>query len=134
MHQKKSENEIESPRNSNNNNKNCNREKSNVKADMSDKATGHPHDVASTQGSKPAIAQRTRQGKEGRISNFWRWDIKEGVSLQYVAVRCKGTNDLFVYHALPIVKRRLGPRAKREELRMKYISSPGCQMNGSRNR
>lgn len=61
--------------------------------------------------------QYTREGKEGRISTSWRWDVDEGAALGDVADNFKRTSDLFAYHALPIAKRQLGSRAKRKDLR-----------------
>ncbi|KAJ4346289.1 hypothetical protein N0V95_005499 [Ascochyta clinopodiicola] len=83
----------------------------------SDKVNGHQDHAIDSQGSQNLV-HHSREGKEGKISTSWRWNLEEGASLQDMAARFKRTSDLFAYHALPIFKRRLGPQAKRKEVRL----------------
>jgi hypothetical protein len=78
----------------------------------------HPReDGMAGQAQGHGTVQQTREGKEGRISTSWRWDVEEGAKLQDITLRFKRTSDLFAYHALPTVQRHMGPQTKRKELR-----------------
>lgn len=65
----------------------------------------------------PAPVKHTREGKESKISTFWRWNVYHTTSIQDISEHFKRTSDLFAYHTLPIVKQRLGSKAKRKALR-----------------
>jgi hypothetical protein len=82
----------------------------------------HANDPAALQGLEDPSFEHTREGKEGKISTSWRWDVKGNVSSTSVALNFKRASDLFAYHALPIVKRQLGSQAKRKELRQEIQS------------
>lgn len=56
-------------------------------------------------------------GKESKISTSWRWNVSDTANIDDMSVHFKRTSDLFAYHALPIVKQRLGLQAKRKQLR-----------------
>lgn len=60
-----------------------------------------------------------RAGKESKISTSWRWNVSDSANIDDMSVHFTRTSDLFAYHALPIVKQRLGPQAKRKQLRQK---------------
>lgn len=73
--------------------------------------------------------------KQKRVSNSWRWNINpEAFDDEDIPHHFKKTSDLFAYHALPIVERKLGPTAKwnviREKLRL-FCSI--CRMLSLRN-
>ena len=67
--------------------------------------------------SNGGVAQYQRAGKAGKVSTSWRWDIKEDASFEDSILHFKRMSDLFAYHALPLVRQRLGKKAHRKQLR-----------------
>lgn len=67
---------------------------------------------------RPPRTTHTRAGKEGKVSTSWRWDVQDTVRIENIAEHFKRTSDLFAYHALPIARQRLGPQARRKEIRL----------------
>lgn len=61
---------------------------------------------------------RKIEDKEKHISSTWRWNIEPSdISSAKVAEVFKRTSDLFAYHALPIAKSVLDPKARRKVMR-----------------
>lgn len=75
---------------------------------------GHP---TITEPPKDDGTESSRAGKASKISTSWRWDIKDSASFQDVIENLKRMSDLFAYHALPVVRSRLGDQASRKQLR-----------------
>ncbi|KAJ4309613.1 hypothetical protein N0V94_008845 [Neodidymelliopsis sp. IMI 364377] len=92
------------------------------KTDLSTEAHDYLDDLASIRRPEDILGQHTRKGKEGKISTLWRWDVKDDVSPATVKANFNRASELFAYHALPVVKRQLGPQAKRKELRQEIQS------------
>lgn len=113
---------VEQPRKSRRNSKKLKKEKLNKRTRLGHEGNENLEDADSTRDLKDAGLQHTREGKEGKISTSWRWDVEEGSYLEDVIVHFKRTSDLFAYHALPIARLQLGPQAKRKELRQEMES------------
>jgi hypothetical protein len=58
--------------------------------------------------------------KDKKVSKSWRWNVDQGtVSDADTSNIFRRTGDLFAYHALPIIRRELGPSTKKKPLREK---------------
>lgn len=76
----------------------------------------HQRDHVSPENDSGVI-QYQRKGKAGKVSTSWRWNIEEDVSFEDAIIQFKRMSDLFAYHALPLVRQRLGQQANRKQLR-----------------
>jgi hypothetical protein len=79
----------------------------------------HQRGHASPDNSNSGTIQYQRDGKAGKISTSWRWNIAEDASFEDAVVQFKRMSDLFAYHTLPLVRQRLGQQANRKQLRQK---------------
>ena len=68
-------------------------------------------------GNDSGVIQYQREGKAGKVSTSWRWNIEENASFEDAILQFKRMSDLFAYHALPLVRQRLGQQANRKQLR-----------------
>ncbi|KAF1949353.1 hypothetical protein CC80DRAFT_598952 [Byssothecium circinans] len=63
-------------------------------------------------------ARRTTNNKAKKASKTWRWDVEAGtVTLQQIPEYFGKVGDLFAFHALPVVKRKLGPTTEKKLIR-----------------
>lgn len=75
------------------------------------------HQKESIEQSNNNIPHFTRDGKASKISTSWRWSLEDDVPFTESIVQFKRMSDLFAYHALPIVRQRLGKQTHRKQLR-----------------
>lgn len=68
----------------------------------------------------PDTAHHRRKDK--KISSTWTWDVGSADCPEEVSTAFPRTADLFAYHALPIIKEKLGLKASRKELKL-YMQS-----------
>jgi hypothetical protein len=64
-----------------------------------------------------------KPGKDSKVSSTWQWAVDSAdISSEAVSEAFLRTADLFAYHALPIAKTKLGPAAKKKEIRIEIQS------------
>ncbi|KAF3005827.1 hypothetical protein E8E13_008316 [Curvularia kusanoi] len=86
------------------------------KTDASSEACRLPRDGLPSKSDNAAM-QCKREGKASRISTSWRWDVGEDIAFEEAVLKFERMSDLFAYHALPIVRQRLGQQTHRKQLR-----------------
>lgn len=90
---------------------------------MDDAAMDSEVPVAQPRQSAVKSARTPRTHRDNKISNSWGWDIDQANFVPSSTHELiAGAADLFVYHASPIAKAKLGATAKRKEIRREMQS------------